>query len=83
MGIISLMSMTKTAMKKELGCDGCTMGADWITASVQKPGFCKMNEKFVYCPIFGEMPYEWDKFEKKARYCFVDDRQPVDIDQVE
>lgn len=81
MATVSLMSMTKKALAKELGCGDCTMASDWRTASVQKPGFCKMNEKFVYCPIFGEMPYEWEKFCRKAQYYFVDGRQDISIDQ--
>ena len=68
----SLMRNIRRIAAAEIGCGDCTMMADWRTSSVQKPLKCKLNDMFVHCPITGEMPYDWELCDRKARYMFVE-----------
>lgn len=70
---VSLFGAVKTAMGKEKGCEGCTMLSPWRTVSSQKPSFCRLDKQFIFCPITGELPREWERFYNKSRYLFVDD----------
>ena len=71
--MISLMWKVKKVCADELGCDGCTMLEPWATSTVQRPPKCKLDEKFVYCPVTGKMPADWEKCARELNYVFVDE----------
>ena len=60
------------AIAHNLGCGDCTMMAEWRTASVQKPGKCRISESYIFCPVTGEYVYDYEAPCKQAMYLFVD-----------
>ena len=70
-----LMLKVRRATADLLGCGDCTMLAQWRTASIQKPAKCKLDEKYICCPVTGEMPYDWEEFGREAKYLLVDSEE--------
>lgn len=66
------MRICQDALADDLGCGDCTMREEWRTASIQKPEECRLDNRNIFCPIYGEMPYKWDKIYKKYHYTLVD-----------
>lgn len=69
----SVMRRTREIAAEALGCGDCTMMAVWRTNAIQKPAKCALDERFVHCPITGEMPYDWERANKKLMFMFIEE----------
>jgi len=71
--VISLMWKVQKLTAEHIGCGDCTMLEDWCTTTVQKPSKCPLNDCYIYCPVTGKMPGDYEKAAREMRYLYVDE----------
>ena len=71
--MISLFRKVIRLTSEHLGCGDCTMLASWRTAAIQKPHKCKLGEFYAYCPMTGELLYDWELVRRELLHVYVDE----------
>ena len=69
---MSLYYAVKMETAKRLGCGDCTMLERWCNTVSQRPDRCKLDDRFLFCPVTGMQPKDQHDMRKQTEYLFVD-----------